>query len=96
MVDSSPIITNDLFGVVGSLDGRVCARGIDNTTPSGQVVSTTPTPASGTPTPTPMVGAFSGGCLQVAPSGTAITSSPVLDRTGRVFVVAGETLYAIE
>lgn len=95
-VRSSPIISIDLFAVVGTEDGRVCARGIDNTTPSNEAPPTTPSPTAGTPTPTPVVGAFSDGCLQVAPAGMPITSSPVLDRDGRVYVVAGGVLYAIE
>ena len=104
-VSSSPIISTDLFAVYLIDDGRVCARGIDNSTPSGQLPSASPTPSdatpaatpvvtgSATPSPTPTPGPFNDRCLDI---GEPITSSPVLDRQGRVYFVAGETLYAIE
>jgi hypothetical protein len=39
-VTSSPVLSTDLYGVVGSEDGRLCARRLDETVPEDEVWQT--------------------------------------------------------
>jgi outer membrane protein assembly factor BamB len=79
-VQLSPVVSGDLFAVVGSVDGRLCARHLDGHAP--------------TPTSTSTPVRWDDGCIPVG-DGQPIQSSPVIDRAGTIYVLAGGILHAI-
>lgn len=90
VVGTSLVVSGDLFVVVGTTDGRVCARGLDGSVP-GQTL-TTPTAA------------WSSGCIyldkedcatQSPPSSCATQSSPSIGENGVIYVTTNTGLYAI-
>jgi outer membrane protein assembly factor BamB len=74
-VTASPSVSGDLYALVGTRSGSVCARLLFGTLPDADTWQT--------------------GCVSVG-SGEPIADSPVVDARGRIFVISGSTLYAIE
>jgi hypothetical protein len=81
-VDTSPILSGDSFVVVGTNDGQVCARTIENQVP-GQFLDT-PTANWAT------------GCIDLAAGDARPTrSSPVIGPNGLIYITTDAGLYEI-
>jgi hypothetical protein len=82
-VSASPISSGDPFTVIGTSDGRICARGLDGSVPGSNLQFPTALWASG--------------CLDLDPSDDAPTrSSPIISQTGIIYVTTDAGLYAIK
>lgn len=79
-IATSPILSGDLFVVVGTDDGRVCARALDGTVPGDEDDATNP---------------WLGGCIELG-DGLPTRSSPAIGPNGRLFVTTESGLYKIE
>jgi len=85
-VETSPAVSGDLFAVVGTTDGRVCARALDTTVPGidkpGDTDQNDPW--------------FTGdGCIQLPDDGP-ILSSPAIGTSGRIYVTTASGIYVIQ
>jgi outer membrane protein assembly factor BamB len=87
---ASPVLSGDLFVVVGTSDGRVCARTLDNLVPGQTLDSQTETWRDGQ------------GCITLDPSldpmspESATRSSPIIGQNGRIYVTTDAGLWEIE
>jgi hypothetical protein len=77
---TSPVISSDRFVVIGTTDGRVCARSPEGLTPG----------ADQTPPPV----AWSTGCVALG-DGLPTLSSPVIGLNSNIFVTTASGLYVI-
>ncbi|MDX2171372.1 MAG: hypothetical protein SF182_30185 [Deltaproteobacteria bacterium] len=85
-VETSPVVSGDLFAIVGTADGRVCARGLDTSYP-GQ-------PDDGTVDPSDP---WATGCIDLDPNDDSpVLSSPAIGPHSRIYVTTATGLYAIE
>jgi hypothetical protein len=80
-IETSPILSSDPFVVIGTPDGRVCARGLDGTVP-GQVL-------------TPPTEAWADGCIEL-PNDNPTRSTPIISAGGQIYVTTDDGLYAIQ
>jgi len=78
---ASPIISTDLFVVLGTSDGRVCARALDNFTPGQNL--------------TPSTAGWVAGCINVG-NGSPIRSSPIIGKNSTIYVTTDSGLYVIK
>lgn len=89
-IPASPILSGDLFVVVGTSDGRVCARTLDNLVPGQTLDSPTETWRDGQ------------GCITLDPAvdpsspAAATRSSPIIGQNGRIYVTTDAGLWLIE
>lgn len=89
-IPASPVLSGDLFVVVGTSDGRVCARTLDNLVPGQTLDSQTETWRDGQ------------GCITLDPSvdpgspEAATRSSPIIGQNGRIYVTTDAGLWVIE
>lgn len=79
-VETSPAISGDLFVVVGTTDGRLCARGLDGTVPGDDDDASNP---------------WIDGCIALG-DGEPVRSSPAIGPNGRLFITTDSGLYKIE
>jgi len=79
-IESSPVVSGDLFAIVGTTDGRVCARGLDNTVPGDDSDSKNP---------------WLGGCIDLG-DGLPVLSSPAIGQDSRIYVTTATGVYVIE
>lgn len=79
-VDTSPVISADLFAAVGTVDGRVCARALDDTVPGDDDDPSNP---------------WLAGCLELG-DGLPVLSSPAIGAHNRLYVTTATGLYVIE
>ena len=89
-IPASPVLSGDLFVVVGTEDGRVCARTLDNLVPGQTLDSQTETWRVGQ------------GCITLDPTldptspEAATQSSPIIGENGRIYVTTNAGLWVIE
>jgi outer membrane protein assembly factor BamB len=89
-IPASPILSGDLFVVVGTSDGRVCARTLDNFVPGQTLDNPTETWRDGN------------GCITLDPTldptspEAATRSSPIIGENGRIYVTTDAGLWVIE
>lgn len=89
-VDTSPALSPDAFAVVGTRDGRICARTLNNLIP-GQTLDN--------PTETWMAG---NGCIEIDSTlaatdpRRATRSSAIIGESGVIYVTNGKGLYEIK
>lgn len=81
-VTTSPAVSGDLFVVVGTIDGRICARALDGTVPGETLESPTANWLSG--------------CIQLPDDLGPTRSSPIIGAKGEIFVTTDKGLYVIE
>lgn len=81
-VETSPVVSGDLFAIVGTADGRVCARGLDTTVPGDKDNPNNPW----------IVG---NGCIELG-DGLPVLSSPAIGPHSRIYVTTATGLYVIE
>jgi len=79
-VDTSPVVSGDLFAIVGTADGRVCARALDNTVPGDDDDLDNP---------------WASGCVELG-DGLPVLSSPAIGGQSRIYVTTASGLYVIE
>jgi len=82
-ISGSPIVSGDLYTVIGTQDGRVCARTLDNLVPGHDFTPPTATWQDGN------------GCITVG-DGSPIVSSPVIGQNQRIYVTTEAGLYLIK
>lgn len=81
-VQTSPAVSGDLFIVVGTADGQVCARAQDNSVPGDDEDETNP---------------WLDGCVDLDDEEDAPTlSSPIIGPDARIYVTTAAGLYVIE
>lgn len=78
-VETSPILSGDLFVVVGTTDGRVCARNVDGTVPGDDNDANNP---------------WKDGCIALG-DGLPVRSSPAIGPSGLIAVTTDSGLYTI-
>lgn len=89
-IPASPVLSGDLFVVVGTSDGRVCARTLDNLVPGQTLDSPTETWRDGE------------GCITLDPTidptspDASTRSSPIIGQNGRIYVTTDAGLWVIE
>ena len=82
-VQTSPVVSGDLFIVIGTADGQVCARAQDDTVPNDEAANN------------PWLDGF--GCVDLDPEDDSPTlSSPIIGTNGRIYVTTAAGLYVIE
>jgi hypothetical protein len=81
-VETSPILTGDLFVLVGTTDGRICARNVDGTVPGDDDDPNNPW-------------IMGGGCIELG-DGLPVRSSPAIGPGGSIFVTTDTGLYLIK
>lgn len=79
-VETSPILSGDLFVVVGTTDGRVCARNVDGSIPGNDKDPTNP---------------WINGCIELG-DGLPVRSSPAIGPSGLILVTTDSGLYTIK
>jgi outer membrane protein assembly factor BamB len=79
-VDTSPVVSGDLFVVAGTADGRVCARALDGTIPGDDNDPNNP---------------WATGCVAL-PDGLPTESSPLIGTDAKLYVTTASGLYVIE
>jgi hypothetical protein len=79
-VEASPALSADLFVVVGTTDGRVCARNLDNTVPGDDDDQANP---------------WLSGCIALG-DGQPVRSSPAIGPGGAIHVTTDSGLYIIK
>lgn len=79
-IATSPVISGDQFVIVGTDDGRVCARALDGTVPGDDDDAANP---------------WLDGCIDLG-DGLPTRSSPAIGPNGRIFVTTESGLYKIE
>ncbi|HSP98785.1 MAG TPA: hypothetical protein VL049_16300 [Candidatus Dormibacteraeota bacterium] len=79
-VETSPILSGDLFVVVGTTDGRVCARNVDGSVPGNDKDQTNP---------------WIDGCIELG-DGLPVRSSPAIGPSGLIVVTTDSGLYTIK
>jgi hypothetical protein len=82
-ISGSPVESSDLYTVIGTQDGRVCARTLDNLVPGHDFTPPTATWQDGN------------GCITVG-DGSPIVSSPVIGQNQRIYVTTEAGLYLIK
>jgi outer membrane protein assembly factor BamB len=89
-IAASPVLSNDQFVVVGTSDGRICARTLDNLVPGQTLDNPTGTWRDGE------------GCITLDPTvdpsspEAATRSSPIIGQNGRIYVTTDAGLWVIE
>ncbi len=81
-VRTSPVVSGDLFAIVGTGDGHVCARALDDTVPGDKDNPSNPW----------IVG---NGCIYLG-DGLPVLSSPVIGPNSRIYVTTATGIYVIE
>jgi outer membrane protein assembly factor BamB len=79
-VETSPALSGDLFVIVGTTDGRVCARNLDTTVPGDDADTANP---------------WLSGCIPLG-DGLPIRSSPAIGPGGAIHVTTDSGLYIIK
>ena len=79
-VETSPILSGDLFTVVGTTDGRVCARNVDGSVPGNVDDANNP---------------WRNGCIELG-DGLPVRSSPSIGPNGAILVTTDSGLYTIK
>lgn len=79
-VETSPILSGDFFVVVGTTDGRVCARNVDGSVPGDD---------------TDMSNPWINGCIELG-DGLPVRSSPAIGPSGVILVTTDSGLYSIK
>lgn len=79
-VETSPILSGDNFVVVGTTDGRVCARNLNNTVPGDDKDTANP---------------WYDGCVELG-DGLPVRSSPAIGPSGVILVTTDSGLYSIK
>lgn len=77
---TSPVLSGDLFVLVGTDDGRLCARALDGTVPGDEDDAANP---------------WLDGCIELG-DGLPVRSSPAIGPNGRIFVTTASGLYKVE
>ncbi|MGH7787934.1 MAG: PQQ-binding-like beta-propeller repeat protein [Candidatus Binatia bacterium] len=84
-VQTSPIVSGDVFIVVGTADGQVCARAQDDTVPNDEAEEKNP---------------WINGCVDLDgpddDENLPTLSSPIIGPNGRIYVTTAKGLYVIE
>jgi hypothetical protein len=80
-IETSPVLSGDPFVVIGTPDGRVCARGLEGTVP-GQAQ-------------TPPTAPWADGCIEL-PNDQPTRSTPIIGPNGQIYVTTDDGLYAIQ
>jgi outer membrane protein assembly factor BamB len=81
-VETSPVVSGDLFAIVGTADGRVCARALDTTVPGDMDNPDNPW-------------ILGNGCIELG-DGLPVLSSPAIGPHSRIYVTTATGLYVIE
>lgn len=79
-VETSPVLSGDLFVIVGTTDGRVCARNLDTTVPGDDADTANP---------------WLSGCISLG-DGLPVRSSPAIGPGGAIHVTTDSGLYIIK
>lgn len=79
-VETSPAVSSDLFVVVGTTDGRVCARNLDETVPGDKNDANNP---------------WNSGCIDLG-DGLPVRSSPAIGTGGAILVTTDSGLYIVK
>lgn len=79
-VETSPILSGDLFVIVGTTDGRVCARSVDGSVPGDDRDASNP---------------WLSGCIELG-DGLPVRSSPAMAPGGVIVVTTDSGLYTIK
>jgi hypothetical protein len=79
-VETSPVLSGDFFVVVGTTDGRVCARNVDGSVPGDQNDASNP---------------WLDGCIELG-DGLPVRSSPAIGASGLIAVTTDSGLYVIK
>jgi hypothetical protein len=82
-LSASPIVSSDLYTLIGTQDGRVCARTLDNLVPGHDFTPPTATWQDGN------------GCITVG-DGSPIVSSPIIGQGQKIYVTTEAGLYLIK
>lgn len=80
-IDTSPVLSADPFVVIGTPDGRVCARGLDGTVPGQDL--------------TPPTDEWMSGCINL-PNAQPTRSTPIIGPNGQIYVTTDDGFYAIQ
>jgi outer membrane protein assembly factor BamB len=79
-VETSPVLSGDFFVVVGTTDGRVCARNVDGTIPGNEHDASNP---------------WLNGCIELG-DGLPVRSSPAIGPNGLIVVTTDSGVYTIK
>jgi outer membrane protein assembly factor BamB len=77
----SPSVSSDGFTILGTTDGRVCARSLDGTVLGDEDDPENP---------------WADGCVELGDGLPVLSSSPAIGRDGRIYVTTASGLYVIE
>lgn len=80
-ITGSPSVSTDFFVIIGTTDGRVCARGLDGTVPGDDDDPENP---------------WLSGCIALGDGLPVLSSSPAIGSNGKIHVTTASGLYVVE